>query len=278
MLKSTTPVATPRPPLRRPRPKGPTFTFWRAFQTSISTAFIIATLFTLWTPANLFFNKSYNEMMVVSQITPEVYIPTQSATSEPAAIRIGIIAGHKGSYNDPGAVCPKGFLSNGLENEAQVNERIATMVQQELKALGYNVDLLDEFDDRLTGYRATVLVSIHNDSCEYINDLATGFKVAPAIVKNPQPEKAEILTACLRQKYQARTGLSFHANTITPDMTYYHAFYEIDSATTAAIIETGFLNLDRIMLSEKTDVVARGVTEGILCYLEQLNLTTPTTP
>jgi N-acetylmuramoyl-L-alanine amidase len=275
-------------PLHRPRSSQTNaggFNFFRAFQTSLSIAFVMATLFTLWIPANLFGVKSYNEWTSISEITPNA-LPTTQVTTAPDVIRIGIIAGHSGIYNDPGATCPAGFLPDNLENEAQVNARIATLVQGKLVAEGYVVDLLDEFDSRLNGYNATVLVSIHNDSCSYINDEATGFKVAPAIVANPQQEKAERLTACLIDRYQKATsqdprypgGMNFHYNTITPDMTYYHAFYEISPTTTAAIIETGFLNLDREILTQNTDIVAEGINQGILCYLRNESISTTTTP
>jgi N-acetylmuramoyl-L-alanine amidase len=54
---------------------------------------------------------------------------------------------------------------------------------------------------------------------------------------------------------------------ITKDMTSYHAFDEIDPETPAAIIETGFLNLDRQILTQKPDVVAQGIVDGLLCFL-----------
>ena len=141
-----------------------------------------------------------------------------------------------------------------------------TLVQQLLTQEGYDVDLLKEFDSRLTTYRSLALISIHNDSCQYVNDQATGFKVAAA-KSSVFPEKATRLTACLSQRYSAITGMSFHYNTVTEDMTDYHAFSEIHNETTAAIIETGFLNLDREILTQKTDLVAQGVASGILCFV-----------
>ncbi|MDZ4159770.1 MAG: hypothetical protein U1B80_08270, partial [Anaerolineaceae bacterium] len=131
---------------------------------------------------------------------------------------------------------------------------------------GFEVDLLKEFDDRLKLYQALTLVSIHNDSCQYVNDNATGYKVSAA-ESSAFPEKANRLTACLIDRYGATTGLRYHPNTITPDMTSYHAFNEIHVDTTAAIIETGFLNLDRRLLTERPDLVAQGVVAGILCYV-----------
>ena len=116
---------------------------------------------------------------------------------------------------------------DGLTEES-VNLKIAELVRQNLNEAGYDVDLLQEIDPRLNGYQALALVSIHNDSCDYINDQATGFKVAAA-VSTIYPEKATRLTACLTQRYQAATGLPFHYNSVTPDMTDYHAFREINS-------------------------------------------------
>lgn len=182
------------------------------------------------------------------------------AAAQPGAARIGIVSGHRG--NDSGAVCADGLT------EAQVNFDHAVRVASLLRAQGYTVDILDEFDPRLRGYMADALVSIHADSCAYINDLATGFKVT-RVQDSRLPEAEDRLVACLRARYQAATGLRFHANTVTYDMTQYHAFYEIAPTTPAAIIETGFLYLDRALLTRKAERVAQGIVDGILCYLNQ---------
>ena len=223
--------------------------------TIISVALVMATLFTLWTPANLFSNQMLETMFQAWQANPTLTYPTP--TPAPRA-RIGIVAGHWG--NDSGAVCPDGLT------EMQVNLEIATRVQKELVDEGYDVDLLQEFDERLYGYVALVLVSIHNDSCSYINDEATGFKVAAA-ASSLYPEKADRLSACLVDRFAKVTNLTNHPNTITSDMTQYHTFREINSNTTAAIIETGFLNLDREILTGQPDLIAEGITQGILCYI-----------
>jgi N-acetylmuramoyl-L-alanine amidase len=249
--------STPETNPGRVKSQGTRFSAWKAIQTLLSLAFIMATLFTLWTPANLFSNQLLDQMMRAFQ-APAVSgtaFPTLTPAPHP---RIGIVSGHMG--NDSGSVCP-----DGLE-EKDVNYKIATMVQKLLKDDGYEVDLLEEFDSRLTGYTALALVSIHNDSCTYINPEATGFKVAPS-ESSPVPQKAERLTACLIDRYSHDTGMNYHANSITADMTKYHAFNEINGATTAAIIETGFLNLDRDILVNHTDKVAQGIRDGILCYI-----------
>lgn len=226
-------------------------------QTVISAGLLVATLLTFWSPANILSGNLMERMFrsFEAGAVPEEELPTPTPSARP---RIAIVAGHWG--NDPGSVCIDGLT------EESVNLKIAELVRQNLTEAGYDVDVLQEMDARLAGLQALALVSIHNDSCDYINDQATGFKVAAA-VSTIYPEKATRLTACLTQRYQAATGLPFHYNTVTRDMTDYHAFREINSSTTAAIIETGFLNLDRDLLVNHTDKVARGVSDGILCYV-----------
>jgi N-acetylmuramoyl-L-alanine amidase len=150
--------------------------------------------------------------------------------------------------------------------EAELNLEIATMVQKQLTDLGYEVDLLEEFDSRLTGYKGAVVISIHLDSCEYINDQATGFKVASALSTKDVAD-SQRLVACMSDRYAKVTGLPYHSGSVTDDMTYYHAFYEISPETKAAIIEAGFMNMDYRFLTEETDVVAEGIVAGILCYI-----------
>ena len=48
--------------------------------------------------------------------------------------------------------------------EVDINLNVASLVKEDLVAQGYDVDLLAEFDPRLTGYHALALVSIHADS------------------------------------------------------------------------------------------------------------------
>ena len=231
-----------------------------AFTTTLGVAVLLATLFTAWTPNSLFASNLQEKLRLI--LTPQAGPNTLITTPQPQ-LRIGIVAGHSG--NDSGAVC---YDKDGQADltEADVNLEIADLVQESLIALGFQVDLLNEFDTRLNGYRAVALVSIHNDSCEYVNDEATGFKVTSSL-ETRDVNRAQRLTACLVDRYQRITGLTFHASSITRDMTEYHAFSEIDPNTITAIIETGFLNLDREILTTQTERVAEGVTQGILCFI-----------
>lgn len=174
---------------------------------------------------------------------------------------VGIVSGHRGY--DPGAVCPDGLT------EAEINYRIALEVIDLLDRQRIRVDLLDEFDDRLTEYEADALVSIHADSCTIAG--ATGFKVA-RVTDSAIPEAEDQLVACLNENYAAYTGLPQHPASITDNMTDYHAFREIARHTPGAIIETGFLLDDRYLLEHKPKILARGIAAGIICFLDSTYL------
>lgn len=244
-------------PTRRARPL-------RAVQATLGIAILMATLFTALPSRGVVSGNFYERLSIV--LTPQAG-EGAPLVSQPQ-LRIGIVAGHSG--NDAGAVCYDGN-GNVTLTEADVNLEIAALVQQQLTQQGFQVDLLREFDSRLNGYRALAIVSIHNDSCEYINDEATGFKVAAALNTN-DVNRANRLTACLVDRYERLTNMTYHAGSITGDMREYHAFREIDPSTVAAIIETGFLNLDREILTRRTDLVAAGVVEGILCFSNNENI------
>ncbi|MCK5430990.1 MAG: N-acetylmuramoyl-L-alanine amidase [Anaerolineales bacterium] len=245
---------SPTPTTSGKRPIKGTFTY---MQIVLAVAVVVATLFTAWTDPGLFPNNLGDRfsMGVAPEQTPA---PDEAATPTPRSrVLIGIVAGHSG--NDTGSVCADGLT------ERSVNETVATYVQQYLIEEGYDVDVLKEFDPKLTGYQASALVSIHADSCDFINTQATGYKVSSAMA-NPHPERAARLTSCMRSRYSQVTGLTLH-NSITPDMTSYHAFDEVHPDTTSAIIEVGFLNLDRQILTQQPDLIAQGIFAGIKCYI-----------
>jgi N-acetylmuramoyl-L-alanine amidase len=168
--------------------------------------------------------------------------------------RIGIVAGHSG--NDSGAVCPDGLT------EAEVNRAVADAVARALRRRGATVDLLQEFDLRLSGYQADAFVSIHADSCEVDR---SGYKVASL---EGGSDASQRLADCLWERYNTATGLEPDPDTITYDMSLYHAFQEISPQTPAAIIEIGFLKADRQLIAGHPDKVAQGIVAGIECFLE----------
>jgi N-acetylmuramoyl-L-alanine amidase len=182
--------------------------------------------------------------------------PSQRSPQGAGRIRIGIVAGHSGF--DSGAVCPDGLT------EASINLEVAQSVIAQLDAEGIKIDLLEEYDQRLEGYVASAIISIHADSCIYPE--ASGFKVA-SLEGSTNPDN-KLLVECIATAYGHRTGLRFHANSITFDMTQYHVFNTIAPQTPGAIIEVGFMLTDRELLTEHPDLVAQGIVDGIHCFLQ----------
>ena len=240
----------------------------RHLAAAVVVAAALATVFTAWTPAAL------NPSELAGQLAAAL---ERKGTDEPAAsdltawmaeegeLRIGVVAGHSGlhpdtGYLDPGSTCPDGLT------EVEINQQVAELTKDALEAAGLKVDLLEEWDDRMYGYRAVALVSIHADVCEPINELATGYKVTAA-VETVVLDKSRRLVACIVNRYGRATGLRFHPGSITRDMTEYHTFREIHSQTPAVIIETGFMYLDRDILTKEPEKVARGIADGVLCYV-----------
>ncbi len=234
---------------------------------TLGVAAVLATLFTAWTPASLSPGELASQMASLFESGEGGDIATiplvAPAGEEP--LRIGIVIGHSGLNPDTQAADPGSICDDGL-TELSVNQAIGERVGRALDAAGLDVDIFEEFDPRLFEYQAVALISIHADSCLPINDLATGFKVASAR-DTVVPDRSQRLVDCLVDRYARATGMYFHQGSITRDMTEYHTFREIHSQTPAAIIETGFLFLDRDFLTSEPEVVARGIADGVFCYI-----------
>jgi len=222
-------------------------------------AFLSATLFTALPATGIGLGTP------LFQSGPGNRLTNQEATPA-VTLHVGLVVGHWG--HDVGAVCSE---SLGGYREVDINYTIADLTRQYLETQGIEVDLLKEFDEHLEGYQSNALISIHADTCDYIADLGTGFKIAEA-ADNKRPEQAARLMACLQNRYAEETGLRYD-HRITPDMTSYHAFGEVDPNTPAVIIETGFMNQDRELLTKNPATVARGITAGIMCYLNREEIT-----
>lgn len=230
-------------------------------------ATLLATVFTAWTPTSLRPDELAGQLATILERDSggEGASPAATTAQEETVIRVGVVAGHSGlhpdtGYEDPGATCPDGLT------EVEINQSVADLVVQALEAGGLDVDLLQEWDERLYGYRAAALVSIHADSCIPINDEATGYKVTTAL-DTVVPDKSQRLASCLVDRYGRATGLTYHPGSITADMTEYHSFREIHNQTPAAVIELGFMYLDREFLTQHPEKAARGIADAILCYI-----------
>lgn len=257
------PASSQRPPRRRrPKAEAPSALggCLRTMIVALVAAGLTATIFT-WATPNDFIAGSVRRSLSVS-------IATEAATAAPTPAQtpnwlrqIGIISGHRGPENDPGAVCPDGFT------EAEVNLAVAERVVRLLSAAGYGVQLLDEFDPRLNGFQGDALVSIHANTCRDYGELVTGFIIAAPAARISARGNDALLVECIAVQYARATQLQRRME-LTRDMTEYHTFGEIHPLTPAAIIELGFLLGDRDLLENQPDAMATAIAEGVRCFLE----------
>ena len=252
--------------------------FIRTIFVGIFAAALASTIFT-W-----FINPEFIQPSVVSGLydaeatsiaasdTRRVVQPTATPLSVAVtpnwAHTIGIVAGHRGpSYEagivDVGAVCPDGLT------ELEINFDIAQRVVEEMRGMGYTVDLLDEFDSRLDNYQASALVSLHANDCRDYGPQASTFLVSRA-ASRPPGGRDDILSECIGLYYRTSTTLDRSYN-LTIDMTDYHTFREIHPNTPAAILEMGFMLNNRDLLTQGQDQIVRGVVDGIECFLNGEN-------
>ncbi|MBZ0300723.1 MAG: N-acetylmuramoyl-L-alanine amidase [Anaerolineae bacterium] len=245
---------------RRTRAVGTLGGMFRSFVVVAVAAGLMATIFVWWTPAQFISADVRSELSQVQAPRQAAPLPTIQPT--PNWLRkIGIVAGHRGPELDPGAVCPDGLT------EGDINFNIAQLVVRGLRAQGFSVDLLDEFDPRLENYQAAALVSIHSNTCQNFGETVSGYLVAAAAARVTARGDDEVLVDCLARYYQQETGLERHSG-LTDDMTNYHTFREIHPLTPAVIIELGFLLADRDLLTKTPELPAEGVANGILCFLQ----------
>jgi N-acetylmuramoyl-L-alanine amidase len=232
----------------------------RSFMVVSVAAGLMATIFVWWTPTQFLSAEVRSELGQLQFSNVPTLIPSPPPT--PNWLRkIGIVSGHRGPELDPGAVCPDGLT------EAEITFNVSQLVVRELRAQGFSVDLLDEFDPRLENYQAAALVSIHANTCQDFGEHVSGFLVAAAAARVTARGDDEILVDCLAQYYHQSTTLARH-NGLTEDMTNYHTFREIHPLTPAVIIELGFMRADRDLLTNRPHEAAQGVADGVLCFLQ----------
>jgi N-acetylmuramoyl-L-alanine amidase len=237
--------------------------FLRSSFVVLFAAALASTIFTWFTNPEFFTPRVVTGLQVADSTSVAVILPT-TPTAIPVtpnwARRIGIVAGHRGPENDPGAVCPDGLT------EGSITFAVAQLVVRDLRERGYAVDLLDEFDPRLDGYQAAALVSIHvNDCGDYGGEYVSGFLVARAAARAGGGSD-DILAECIARDYFEIIQIERRFS-LTVDMTDYHSFREIHALTPAAIIELAFLQDDRAILTERQPEMAEGIVNGILCFL-----------
>jgi N-acetylmuramoyl-L-alanine amidase len=195
---------------------------------------------------------SWDELPIAQNIVLPVPVPVITD-------QVALISGHSGY--DSGAICTDDDGNTTL-TEADVNADVAARAAEMLRSEGTDVAILEEYDPRITNLEVDALLSLHADSC--IN--ASGYKAAYYLFSTI-PEEDARLVECIDAKYPAATGLTNHADTITHNMTEYHAFRKVAPTTPAAILELGFLGGDGELLTTNADRAARGVADSIRCFL-----------
>jgi N-acetylmuramoyl-L-alanine amidase len=162
--------------------------------------------------------------------------------------------------------------SAGGWSEWEANLLIGQRVVEMLRDSGVEADLLPATIP--IRYRAHAFVAIHADGDT--SGALHGYKLArPGFSSIPDADDELVRT--MYQEYGAATGMVRDADIhISRRMTYYYAFntrryqHAIDLGTPAAIIETGFLTngSDRAFLTGRPELAARGITNGILRFLD----------
>lgn len=246
--------------------------FARTTFIGLVTALLASTIFTWFTDPDFFTPGVVTGLQTVNSTSVAAaapLTPTAIPVTPNWARRIGIVSGHRGPENDPGAVCDDGLT------EAEINFAVAQLVVLYLRERGYSVDLLDEFDPRLDSYQAAALVSIHANDCRDYGEYVSGYLVARAAAR-PEGGLDDVLAECVARDYGTATALERRFS-LTVDMTDYHTFREIHPLTPAAIIELGFMRDDRELLTTQQETIAEGITDGILCFLNGENPNPPAT-
>lgn len=175
--------------------------------------------------------------------------------------QIALVSGHAGF--DSGAICTDS-AGNTISTEAEINAAITDSTARRLRDERLDVLVLEEYDDQQQGLEAALLVSLHSDSC--ID--SSGYKAA----RHPNSQvadQADLFLACLDEHYAPQTRLTYHANTLTHDMFEYHAFSKVAPQTPAVILEMGFMGGDHQLLSTEQSLVAKAITDSILCFLKR---------
>lgn len=244
--------------------------FSRTILIGIIAAGLMATIFSFWTDPRYIKAELRAELQVA--LATDAATPRATGMPTPPWLRrIGIVSGHRGPEDDPGAICPDGLT------EREINFNVAQLVVRNLRGRGYSVDLLDEFDPRLNNYQAAALVSIHSNTCQnWGGEIVSGYLVAKASAR-PEGGPDVTLTECIAEHYGQLSQLERRFS-LTEDMTNYHTFREIHPLTPASIIELGFMLADRPLLTEQPDLLARAITDGILCFMEPGTTETPAAP
>jgi hypothetical protein len=231
------------------------FTVARGVQSVIAFAVLIATIFTLWNPRNLFRSPNIYNLFDL-QPSEEPAIASSDLADE--EIDIGLLAGHW--QNTTGEVCADGTI------EADVNYEIANRLQRALEKDDYSVRVFPEFDLDLINYEADIFIALYSGSCLTNPPAKSGFTIGTSLISGNQIA-VNNLAVCLTESYQEYTQLPFTYQLVDEDHSSFHIFRDVAPETAVVMIEIGSLSADRYLITSQTDTIIEGITKGIECHL-----------
>jgi len=231
------------------------FTVARGVQSVIAFAVLIATIFTLWNPRNLFRSPNIYNLF---DLEPSEEPAAADSVPEDGEIQIGLLAGHW--QNTTGEVCADGTI------EADVNYEIISRLQRALEKEDYAVRVFPEFDLDLINFEADVFIALYSGSCLTNPPAKSGFSIGTSLISGDQIA-VNNLAVCLTESYQDYTRLPFTYQVIDEDHSSFHIFRDVAPSTPAVMIEIGSLSADRYLITSQTETIIEGITQGIECHL-----------
>jgi N-acetylmuramoyl-L-alanine amidase len=189
------------------------------------------------------------------------------------ARKVGIQVGHLNTTDTPKEYGTRIQFQTGTAwagyNEVDVNYDIAERIKTLLDAQGIEVDIIPTTVPE--GYLADAFVALHCDG-DGVGELS-GFKMAHGSRRGPFEDA---LLNSIKDSYAKATGMSYDAEHISRAMLGLYAFswsryqHATSAFTPSTIIEMGFLSNDddRYLLVKKPDVIATGVVNGLLTFLD----------
>ena len=229
------------------------YSFFKALMSILFTALVTATILVTFSPG-----AEYIDQFIPALETDNTTLNGQNNQRK----IIGILPGHYGF--DYGYQCGPEY---NFVSESDVNLRIAVMVRDYLQTQGYTVDFLQEFDPMLSNYTALALVSIHSNTCDTQNTKQSGFNVSTA-GQNSYPSESKRLNDCLAYHYAQNSGLDYLGESYMRGEEMLVSFDTVNNYTTISVVSTGYLGNDYRTISEKTNSLAKGIADGIICYVE----------
>jgi N-acetylmuramoyl-L-alanine amidase len=204
--------------------------------------------------------------------TPVLYTRIAKPVLPAGPRRVGIQAGHWQTEKAPPELwrllTQTGTAWGGV-SEVEINLDIAGRVKRILEGQGLVVDVLPTTIP--PGYVADAFVALHGDGDGTGDN--SGFKMAFSARRTPH-EAA--LMESIKTHYAAATGLAFDFSRVSRAMVNYYGMswqrnkYATAPHTPSVILEMGYVSNDgdRELMTEKADVVAGGIADGILRFLD----------